>query len=233
VLLSHSHRFIFIKPPKTAGSSVESALRRFCVAPSEPNGVSAHIWPETVSDSGIVTESGNSVPVNGLKPHMSIYQARELVGAPTFDDYLKISITREPFSRAVSLFWWHLRQNQPGSYQALTTALPAEVRKAFRGFLREKRPLVRWARLERFTNPRALGPNSFLIRFEHLQEDFRSLICELGEDPLDVALPSYKTRVNPRKVADADHYSLASRQLVRSLWRKDFSQHGYPRGLKR
>ncbi|AVG23035.1 sulfotransferase [Pontimonas salivibrio] len=233
MLLSHSHRFVFIKPPKTAGSSVESALRLFCVANSEPEGVSAHIWPETISGAGIVTESGNTVPVTGLKPHMSIYQARTLIGAPIFDDYLKISIVREPFSRAISLFWWHLRQNQPDSYHALAKAPATEVREAFQGFLLGNRPFVKWARLERFTNPRALGPKRFIIRFEHLHEDFNSLIRELGGNPNDMTLPAYKTRVNPRRIADADHYSLISRQLIRNLWRKDFSQHGYPRVPKR
>jgi hypothetical protein len=183
---------------------------------------------------GIVTESGNTIPVTtGLKPHMSISEARELVGASTFDDYLKISITREPFSRAVSLFWWHLLQNQSEQYHALATAPPVDVRKTFQTFLLKNRHFVQWTRLERFTSPRALGHKHFLLRFEHLQEDFSLLIHELGEKPFDVVLPFYKTGINPRRIPDSDHYSTVSRQLVRTLWRKDFSQHGYPRRPKR
>lgn len=160
---------------------------------------------------------------------MSIYQARRLIGAPTFDDYLKISIVREPYARAISLFWWHLQQNHRDSYDTLATAPPADVREAFQGFLLGHRPFVKWARLERFTNPRALGPKRFIIRFEHLHEDFNSLIRELGENPNDMTLPAYKANINPRRVAEPDHYSAVSRRLILTLWRKDFSLHAYPR----
>ncbi len=233
MLLSHSHRFVFLKPPKTAGSSVEAALRTFCLPPQQRQSSSEHVFPETVTDYGIVTVSGNRTPTGSpLKPHMSIHEAEELIGRNRFSQYLKVSITRNPFDRAVSLFWWNLWQNDRDGYDRLQECSERELRRKFRDFTVKKRRIIQWARLKRFTHPRLLGGNFTVLRYESLEEDLRDLVRKLGGDPTLVTLPGHKTGIRPKGLLTQEYFGAIASTTIRWEWREDFLQHGYSWDLK-
>ena len=101
MLISHSHRFIFIKTVKTAGTSVEAFLEPYCCPPGHQV---QHWTPTLISDYGVV---GRRWPQNdcddfGYYNHMSAAEIRERFA--DFDGYTRITTVRDPYDRAVSAF---------------------------------------------------------------------------------------------------------------------------------
>lgn len=101
MLISHAHRFIFIKTIKTAGTSIEGFLEPYCCPPGH---VVEHWTPTLVSSFGVV---GRRWPQNdredyGFYNHMPASEIRSLV--PEFDAYTRITSVRDPYDRAVSQF---------------------------------------------------------------------------------------------------------------------------------
>ncbi len=105
VLVSHSHRFIYLKTFKTGSTSTEAALEHYCLPPGTPSGALAQA--ETVSDAGIVGHRG---PRTGLtaKPlwhgHKPAAEVRAALTADQWDSYFKFTTLRNPYERLVSNF---------------------------------------------------------------------------------------------------------------------------------
>ncbi len=127
MIISHTHKFIFIKPHKTAGTSVELLLSRIC-------GFDDVITPLGFDPDPNVREKHQAkAPQNyhrakpfkhwqmnelfwfltkGRKPNLNYWEhlpadkIREYVGEEIWNSYLKISIVRNPWDHAVSMFDW-------------------------------------------------------------------------------------------------------------------------------
>jgi hypothetical protein len=183
MIISHKHKFIFIKTCKTAGTSLEIALSKYC-------GEDDIITPISAVDEKVRLSLGYCGPQHYLKPvaeysladywvrirkgqpvskffnHIWAKDIRNQVPAEVWDSYFKFSIVRSPFDRAVSRFFWRNRRLENVD---LTE---------FRSFL--------------FKDPEALGRNrkrleiddksvvDFMIRFEHLEEDLLTLSEKLN-----------------------------------------------------
>jgi hypothetical protein len=79
-LVSDSRKFIFIHIPKTGGTSIESALKDYCIA-------------ESLSRPGSDT-------------HASAISTRVLYGKEKFDKYFKFAVVRNPYERELSYFFY-------------------------------------------------------------------------------------------------------------------------------
>ncbi len=100
VIASHSHRFIFLKTRKTAGTSVEIALSKVC----GPDDVITEISPE---DEALRRAAGGRGPQNFESPplprkaynHMGAKATRELVGHGGLGRLLHLRDRAEPVGR--------------------------------------------------------------------------------------------------------------------------------------
>lgn len=125
MIISHEHRFIFLKTKKTAGTSVEIFLSRFC----GPRDVVTRISPtdeayrKTVGGRGpqnrqmpVVIRAGRhfiSIPVyTGRKyfNHDPAVKVRNTVKPELWDRYFKFTIVRNPFDCAISRYF-HYKQD--------------------------------------------------------------------------------------------------------------------------
>lgn len=103
MLLSHKHRFIFIKTHKTAGTSIEVDLARFF----GPDDIITPIIPP-VEGHEPRNHRGGSWIARKLRlhywNHMSARRVRRLAGPRVFDSYFKFCVEREPVAKCISHF---------------------------------------------------------------------------------------------------------------------------------
>ncbi|MEO1513487.1 MAG: sulfotransferase family 2 domain-containing protein [Bacteroidota bacterium] len=123
MIISHKHRFIYIKVRKTAGTSIEIALSRIC-------GQEDVITPISKQDEqkrqelGFPTAQNYDIPrakwlrkdrinywMNGFeKPrfynHMPAGEIAQYVDEQVWNSYFKFTLDRNPFDKVVSLYYF-------------------------------------------------------------------------------------------------------------------------------
>lgn len=125
MIVSHKHKLIFLKPRKVAGTSFEIALSKYLDS-------SDIITPVSRLDEAVRTRHGFQGPSNfnfGLikyftndakRPrlfsrwdlplkfynHIPAASAKARLDASVWRDYKKISLVRNPWDRAISIFFW-------------------------------------------------------------------------------------------------------------------------------
>ena len=125
MIICHTYKFIFLKTEKTAGTSIEIALSKFC-------GPDYIITPITSEDEEIRKKLGYRGPQNYRFPlssytiyelarflikrkkkrflnHISARKAREYIGNEIWDSYYKFCVERNPWDRCVSFYYWRNR----------------------------------------------------------------------------------------------------------------------------
>lgn len=113
-IISHSRRFIFVKPRKVAGSSLQVALAGLC----DDRDVVTDIGTDTGVDSDDTADfrprNASWEDIHGLmKPHILPSKIRERVGERVWDGYFKITVCRNPWDLVVSLCWFFSRMRPP------------------------------------------------------------------------------------------------------------------------
>ncbi|GAB3247780.1 hypothetical protein [Nocardioides dilutus] len=217
MIVSHAHRFAFLKTRKTAGTSVEIALSTVC----GPDDV---ITPVTEADERLRAECGGRPPQNYESPplprkafnHMPASMVRQLVGRQTWDDYYTFSIERNPWDAVVSLFHWRHRDD------------PAPP--AFADFVHE--PVVEELAVKNFRGYRINGELAVdrVLRYESLGDDLGELWAHLGL-PGEPRLPRAKGGSRPRGPSAASSYASYydddSRAHVAELFAAAIADFGY------
>ena len=144
MLISHRHRFIFIKTKKTAGTSIEIALSKFL----GPRDVITHISPE---DEEIRRSLGYPGPQNYHLPltrlrgadwrawlatrqrpyyynHMGAEDIRRYAGDKVWNGYFKFCFERNPWDKVISWYYWeHPREPRPPLAEFIRAGRAAEL----------------------------------------------------------------------------------------------------------
>lgn len=124
MILSHKYKFIFIKTSKTAGTSIEIALSKFCndadiITPITPSDEKLrkrlgyrspqnYIFP--IPDALLPLPSA-SKPCKKFRNHSSAQQIRRCVGDIVWNSYYKFTFERNPWDRFLSFYYWRCRKN--------------------------------------------------------------------------------------------------------------------------
>jgi len=128
VIVSHRHRFIFVRTRKTAGTSVEIALSKFCgpadvITRDADDALRRELgYPGPQNDGGIPLREYTFSEWRRLltrgerarfKNHMPAARIRALVGEAVWCSYYKFAIERNPWDKAISLYFWRTREANP------------------------------------------------------------------------------------------------------------------------
>jgi len=232
MILSHAHKFIFIKTSKTAGTSIELALEPLC----GPNDVLTTHWEQKngnghANGNGYVARNyrGRFIPsLNLERPlrqlsrdlhnlregrkyfnHMSAFEVRARAGADIFSRYFKFCFERNPWDKAVSTFFWE-KDRRPG------------VPQDFETYVRTRKIP---SRFDLYTLGGKLAVD-FVGRYETLEEDFARALKQAGIANAP-ALPRAKSQFRPQKGHYRDYYSDESRAIIARRFAREIEMFGY------
>jgi hypothetical protein len=229
MILSHRHRFIFLKTSKTAGTSVELTLSRHC----GPRDV---LTPNPLEDEEIRRRIGARGWQNCLLPwwehrlpdvlrlfrerqlqlrfydHMPARELKPLLGEVTWNRCFKFCFVRNPWDRVISLYHWRHRQ---GPKPPLAE------------FLRTDAPLLRLRRSgwELYTIDGEVAVDE-VYRYESLEEDLERARLRIGLlEPL--SLP----RAHSAARGDRRHYrellDAGQRDRIGEVFQREIELFGY------
>jgi hypothetical protein len=224
MIICHSHRFIFVKSLKTAGTSLEAALSNSCsgddiVTPLgdyEFNRDETGAWVHKAMNPG------------HYEQHDDAKTIRDSLPPAVWDGYFKFSITRNPWDRALSYFFWDRRQDTtltPPKRLYHNLGVPYDdftpIKEKFAEF-------VRGRTLE--NNDRFYVTNDqlcvdFVIRYEHLADD-ADTVCDRVGIP-KVQLPRLKAGIRKGKRHYTEYYDDDTRDIVADLHRNDIRLFNY------
>jgi hypothetical protein len=241
MLLSHHYKFVFIRPLKTAGSSAEFALSGFL----EPGDYSSTL-PDRESLKSRV-KPGVRVGSSWFWPRSRLYRPVRLrshaflehvyaVFPEEVQSYKVISMTRNPWDRAVSRFFYHMRRTNIRERQ-FTTQKAAFIRFTHQygphtwldNFLRMKRErALDNSRRLYFVNGRCR--TDYVIRFERIEQDMNGLQDFLGlptQPTVEEVRLKSNTRPSVKKHRWMDFYDDQTRELVADCCQWEIEKFGY------
>ena len=228
MIISHTHRYIFLKTNKTAGTSVEIALSKFCGAEDVIAPIS-RVDEETRRSLGYRGAQHDEVPLRLHPParrvlaalggkrlryynHMTADEVRRCVEPEVWRTYFKFCIERNPWDRVVSLYYYWVRGREPAPSLA--------------EFVRTKvvRQLITRGR-DVYTIGGEIAVDTVCL-YERLDADLESVRTRLGI-PEPLTLPRAKGGFRPERKHYSELYDEDSRAVVEEMFRPEIERFGY------
>ena len=201
MLVSESHRFLFVHVPRTGGTSIQEALQPFSTQASR-NRIN-----KVASKMGLRAWNRRHFPV-----HTTLRSASRSLPGGIVQDLFKFAFVRNPWGRLASDYFFKLN-NTDHRRHGETVGLGG-----FEAWLSQE------AGKERSSQLAMLGPDlDFQGRFESLSEDFGRICERLG---LEVQL-GHRNRARPSDWNWHELYDGATRSLVGEGWAEEIEQLGY------
>jgi len=202
MIISHKHKFIFIKTEKTAGTSIEIALSKYC----GPDDV---ITPLIDDDENYRKELGFTGKQNylyalksyskndfleaflkqkklGFYNHISAVEIKKRIPSDTWNSYFKFCFERNPYDKFISWYYWSGGDKKYSTMRNFINSGDAFKVLGFSLYSKNSMPVV-----------------DHVFKYENLDKELETLRQKLNfEEP--ICLPSKKTKGNIRK--EKSHY---------------------------
>lgn len=228
MIISHKYKFIFIKTNKTAGTSIEIALAKFC-------GKDDIITPNDPKDEAIRKQLNYPGPQNYAAPfyeyrfrslyrliqrqkkkprfyhHMPATEIKALIDERVWNDYYKFCFERNPWDRIISLYYWRSKSKpQPPISEFITSSEPHLLNQyGYRLYTIDDNVVV-----------------DRICRFENLEEELDTVGKILGF-PGKLTLPKAKTSFRKGKRHYRDVLNEVDRENIAKLFAKEISLMNY------
>lgn len=243
-VVSHAHKFIFICPRKTAGTSIQLAFSR-CAGANDIvrfNGAKAF-------DRRLDEDHFDAVGTRGATErdgqHLLPDTVRARVGERVWHEYFKFTVARNPWDLLVSYLyfkfgplywrdvWWRgrppmdLLRNLPRAFRLhrLRAEFRRDRRKESVETILRERLFDAVEQIPRFYFSRGAPYADRVVRFENLQQDYDAICGQLGL-PLR-SLPRTNTKPRPQGTDYRDYYTDFSKEYVAALCRPMIHAFGY------
>ncbi len=207
MLLSHSHRFLFVHTIRAAGTAIAQTLEPYGHKP--PQGR----WNRALSKLGLVQDPTRIQ----LREHETALGAKKLLPPEVFDTYYKFAFVRNPWSWLVSV-WMRLKTTESHRHHAAVAPLdfPDYVDWEIERNQRHQHLFV--------CDERHRVIVDFVGRLESLERDFEQVCRQITVPvrPLE--------KVGGRKREHQDYrayYDDGLREKVARHWARDVELFGY------
>ncbi|MDP5052677.1 MAG: sulfotransferase family 2 domain-containing protein [Congregibacter sp.] len=227
MIISHRHRFIFVKTHKTAGSSLEVALSRECgendiVSHMEDNiasgiprnyGPTSRLGPYYNSSKWVRKLVDRHSPLLGdfFYEHMSASRIKALIGEDRWNSYFTFCFERNPWDKVVSYYLW----KQQGQGRAMPS---------FEDYI-DKKP----HRLPRDADLYFAGEEVLVDRVFEFR-DLAGALAELRERlglTLPEPLPREKTGLAKQRKPYSEYYDERSKARIAALFSREIALMNY------
>lgn len=211
MLISHKHKYIFVKTGKVAGTSTEIFFEQMSFSKGQPQ----HSQSEIINEEGIVGHRGEidhlEKPPTWLN-HCKLKKIKKLLNNDDlFNEYFKFSITRNPWDRVVSAYHHFSSETSFKEYVVGGKKLV---------------PIFRF--FDEYID------DVHFIRFENLQKDVEYVCKKLGLDCDMNNFGTYKSNYRGNSKQGDKHYTEyydeETKSLVAEKYAKDIEYFGYKFG---
>lgn len=229
MIVCHKYKFIFLKTSKTAGSSVEMALSRFC-------GPDDIITPLSEEEDALRVEQGGVAPQNYRERtlrftpsqlwkfisrgkyfrrfynHIPARKVKRRIGKDIWDSYYKFCVVRNPWDRVISQYYWRLRNDT--KVMSIDEFLDSRhvgslIRKGIGVYTIDGKVVV-----------------DRICRYENLTEDLEEVRVKLGL-PEPISLPRAKSMFRKDKRHYSEVFSKEQKERVREIFSDEIKLLGY------
>lgn len=228
MILSHAHKFIYIKTYKTASTSIEAALCDVCgpgdVITPASKVLMKHRKDERAQNYKLDHPAVPKRPLLkrllgrperhyhpsvGFYEHMPAWRVKAYVGDDIWASYYKFSFERNPWDRQVSWYYYKTKSKDP---RPSFDSFNANRRKAY----------VENFDLYSINDKTCLD---FIGRYETLETDFANILGHIG---LAGKVELKRTNVSEDKQKDyRSYYNDESKQQVADWYASEISKFGY------
>ncbi len=226
MIISHEHKFIYIKTRKTASSSIEAVLSRLCgpediITPTSDRLMTGErlpaqnyrfehplvpkrpLWRRLLRRPERLYH-----PTIGFYEHISGWRVKAYLGEAIWNSYFKFSFERNPWDKQVSWYYYKTKSRRQ--------------RPSFERFMQNKtKALVDNYPLYAIDGKIAVD---FVGRYENLAEDLAHALSVIGVPQIE-SLPRLNASGEHRDYRS--HYTEATRQLVEEWYELEIKAFGY------
>jgi len=228
MLISHKHKFIYTKTPKTAGTTVEVYFDRYC-APKMNSTFPRQDRDMYEGKEGIIGFRGTTKHLDKKMKwynHMDALQVKKQIGDEIWEDYFKFSTIRSPFDYMVSLFYYLQRHAETTASSKIESQ--EEIKKREVGLFRH------WLKTEKRMNGTSKYYSidhkpcmDYHIRYENLEGDIQEVCNELSIEFIPQEIKKLKTKFRNRNIPLSEFYDLASIEIIEARYDFEIKHFGY------
>ncbi|MEM9839158.1 MAG: sulfotransferase family 2 domain-containing protein [Pseudomonadota bacterium] len=213
MIVSHTHKFIFLRTEKTAGSSLSQVLKDAGGPGDFAADMSRPAWSKLspIHHGALKRKMPSRF---GLHVHATAAQARHVLGADVFDSYFKFAVERNPWDRQVSLYM----------HRCWKTGRTPNFDKDIRSLIYRSTEHVRLQNWPVYAIDDKVVAD-FILRYETFDDDLAALWGKIGMEPLE--LPRKRSEYREDRPHYSTYYTPESRALVGSWYAKEISALGY------
>ena len=198
-MISHKHKFIYTRVPKTGSTSLAMLLNR------NVSDVFRPLWPKQNSWRGA--------------EHAPLAHLKSCVSESNYDEYFKFGIVRNPWDKLVSQYHKHIKGGKMGSGE----------NDSFEDWINNTWNRFRIEENENKKYGQHIGPQydivegcDFIGRFENLQQDVYTICDKINLPRLKLPQTNSSTHQHYTK-----YYNNKTREMVAELYAKDIEYFNY------